>query len=127
MLSRQSHELRERRRGASMINHLRVVLTCAALFFGSAAGARAGDSINSSAAPDDAAVPASAPFAQGQTDRRAWESWLAEQTGDNFAGASFWAAHRSLKNPPDCGEAGGGNEAWIDGCNSARAKLTNSD
>lgn len=75
----------------------------------------------------DSATTASGPFRQGQADRQAWESWIAGQTGDRLAGATFWAAHRSLASPPECAQSGGSNQAWMDGCNAARDKLANSD
>jgi hypothetical protein len=46
--------------------------------------------------------PSSRAFQEGQVDRRAWEAWFDSQSGDFRAGAEYWAAHRSLRNPGSC-------------------------
>lgn len=110
--------------GALMIRRLSAVFACTALLYCNPLGALAADTPTAVGSAD---VTASAVFNQGQTDRREWESWLTEQSGDRLSGASFWAAHRSLANPTDCAEAGRANDLWIGGCKNARERLTNSD
>lgn len=77
------------------------------------------------AAPS-AARPAAAnaaQFAQGLRDRTAWEDWFNGLSGDEQAGASFWAAERSRPNPGDCL----GTAAFVQGCQEAEAKLAGAD
>jgi hypothetical protein len=64
-----------------------------------------------------------AQFAQGLRDRTAWEDWFNGLSGDERAGASFWAAERSRPNPGDCL----GTAVFIQGCQEAKAKLAGSD
>jgi hypothetical protein len=69
------------------------------------------------------AAPNEAQFAQGLRDRRAWEDWFNGLSGDEQAGASFWAAERSRPNPGDCL----GTAVFIQGCQEAKAGLAGAD
>jgi restriction system protein len=72
--------------------------------------------------------PSSRAFQEGQVDRRAWEAWFDSQSGDFRAGAEYWAAHRSLRNPGSCtASPPSTNASWTAGCLAAQEKLTPSD
>jgi hypothetical protein len=62
-------------------------------------------------------------FSQGLQDRTAWEMWFSSLSGDERAGAEYWAGQRSLPNPGNCI----GTPDFQTGCNEARAKLTGPD
>jgi hypothetical protein len=62
-------------------------------------------------------------FAQGLRDRTAWEDWFNGLSGDEQAGASFWAAERSRPNRGDCL----GTAAFVQGCQEAKARLADAD
>jgi hypothetical protein len=64
-------------------------------------------------------------FQEGQADRGAWEAWFNSQSGDYRAGAEYWAAHRSLRNPGSCtGSPPSTSGSWTAGCLAAQEKLT---
>lgn len=66
----------------------------------------------------------SAAYLQGQTDRLAWEAWFATLTGDNRAGAEYWAANRSLPNPGSCSLSSQSEGSdWASGCFAAQKRL----
>jgi hypothetical protein len=66
----------------------------------------------------------SAAYRQGQADRLSWESWFSDLTGDERAGADYWAAHRSLPNPGSCSVVPPSTGAdWSAGCVAAQQKL----
>ena len=80
-------------------------------------------------APSSALPPpsfsASPSFAQGLSDRQAWEAWLNSQEGGFRDGAEWWASIRSSAGPPSCAEAPGSDrQAAVSGCNAARAGLS---
>jgi hypothetical protein len=62
-------------------------------------------------------------YSQGLQDRTAWEMWFSSLSGDERAGAEYWAGQRSLPNPGNCI----GTPDFQTGCNEARAKLTGPD
>jgi len=65
-----------------------------------------------------------ASFALGLADRESYETWFASLSGDYLAGATYWAAHRSLKNHGTCDNAGTSNSTqWISGCTAAQERL----
>jgi hypothetical protein len=81
--------------------------------------------------PPAAAQPAPATqssFDQGLADRNAWEEWYSGLTGDYQRGAEWWAAHRSLSNPPSCGNpTTPAQRDWNAGCVAAQQRLASSD
>jgi len=83
----------------------------------------------SGAAFGQSAGPSASPaFAQGVTDRQAWETWFAGLSGQYRAGAEFWASQRSLPNPAGCFAGGGRNLGdWSQGCIEAQHLLRPSD
>jgi hypothetical protein len=70
---------------------------------------------------------AAASFANGVSDRQAYEAWFATLAGDERDGAAFWAEQRSLKNPPSCQKVKPDNVTWTSGCTSAMQHLSGSD
>ena len=78
--------------------------------------------------PTAAEVPrstSSRAFQEGQADRGAWEAWFNSQSGDYRAGAEYWAAHRSVRNPGSCTASPPSTSAsWTAGCLAAQEKLT---
>jgi len=67
-------------------------------------------------------------FQQGLTDRRSWEQWYSGLTGDYQQGAEWWSAHRSLPNPPSCGNpTTPAQQDWNAGCLAAQQRLAASD
>src|SRR5215470_4602512 len=62
-------------------------------------------------------------FAQGLRDRTAWEDWFKGLSGDEQAGANFWAAERSKPKSGDCL----GTAAFVQGCQEAKARLADAD
>lgn len=110
-----------------MVRHLRAVLVYTVLLALHSSASFAAGWAKAPVPTQDVDATASALFNQGQTDRHEWESWLAAQSGDRLNGASFWAAHRSRREPPECEAAGGINPLWIAGCNEAHNLLTNPD
>ena len=80
-----------------------------------------------SAGPPPSSLPSRA-FQEGQADRGAWEAWFNNQSGDYRAGAEYWAAHRSLRDPGSCTASPPSTSAsWTTGCLAAQEKLTPSD
>ena len=75
------------------------------------------------------AAPVTGPYADGQSDRRAWEAWMGSTTGATHDGAEWWAGVRSVQRPPSCSTVPGGNDppAALAGCNQAKTRLANSD
>ena len=73
--------------------------------------------------------PISPDFLQGQLDRQRYETWFGGLNGDFGAGATYWAAHRSLANSAPCVGSGSPatNQAWSDGCIAAQQRLAPSD
>ncbi len=68
---------------------------------------------------------ASPSFAQGLSDRQAWEAWINSQEGGFRDGAEWWASIRSTAGPPSCtGAPGSDRQAAVSGCNAARARLS---
>ena len=70
-------------------------------------------------------------FQQGASDRRAWETWVASLDPDTHAGAEYWAAQRSLKNPGSCVAPQNPQPmnpvSWVAGCFGAKTRLTQPD
>jgi hypothetical protein len=66
-----------------------------------------------------------AAFVQGQRDREAYEIWFRSLSGDYGAGASYWAAHRSVPNSPPCvgPRSPAGSATWTRGCLAAKQYL----
>jgi hypothetical protein len=63
-------------------------------------------------------------FAQGLSDRTAWEQWFNNLRGDYKTGAFYWSSQRSLPQP------GSSKQLSIDflsGCTAAKVKLTLTD
>lgn len=77
------------------------------------------------------AVPASletAAFEKGQSDRRAWEAWVAGLSGSFRDGVEWWAGVRSTTRPPSCAAAPGADRpSAVAGCEQAKLWLTSSD
>ena len=65
----------------------------------------------------------SALFSQGLEDRTGWENWFSSLSGDERAGAEYWAGQRSLPNPGNCL----GTTDFTKGCMKARARLAGPD
>ncbi len=81
-------------------------------------------------APNMPSVPGSpsTAFSDGQADRRAWELWISTLSGDELAGAQWWASVRSLRRPPSCTTAPNAlNATFVDGCRQASLRLALSD
>lgn len=110
-----------------MVRNLRAVLVCIAMLALYSSASFAASWPEAPVPTQDVGATASTLFDQGQTDRHEWENWLAAQSGDRLNGASFWAAHRSRRDPPECDAAGGINQVWIGGCNEAHSLLSNPD
>lgn len=68
-------------------------------------------------------------YAQGQDDRRAWETWIGSTTGAAHSGAEWWSGVRSAQRPPSCSMVSGSIDyaAALAGCNEARTRLAGSD
>ena len=67
-------------------------------------------------------------YAQGQEDRRAWETWFSGLRGAARDGAEWWASVRSARRPPSCNQAPGvDHAAAASGCIAARGRLANID
>ena len=58
-------------------------------------------------------------FERGRADREDWERWHAEQIGDAWMGAQYWAAQRSLPHPGRCE----GNPDFNRACTEAQRHL----
>lgn len=72
--------------------------------------------------------PPSEAFREGQADRRDWEAWFDQQSGDYRAGAEWWAGERSLPTRRSCAAASpSAGTDWTAGCFAAEEKLTPSD
>jgi hypothetical protein len=56
-------------------------------------------------------------------DRTVWEDWFNGLSGEEHAGAGFWAAERSKPIPRGCF----GTAAFVQGCQEANARLANPD
>ena len=79
-------------------------------------------------APETPAAQPSDAFQQGQADRQSWETWLANLTGEQRAGAHYWVAHRSMSHrsardaaPPSTGAD------WTTGCLAAQTLVNAAD
>jgi hypothetical protein len=69
-----------------------------------------------------------APYEQGAADRRAWETWFNQLTGDFHGGAEYWSGQRSLPRPGSCyGPAGQTFGDWTAGCVAAKRLLDPTD
>lgn len=78
--------------------------------------------------PPDVRTPESPAFEQGQADRQRWEVWFGGLSGDYHAGAGYWAAHRSDRPPPTCGNSPPSTSAdWTAGCYAGQKRLAGSD
>jgi hypothetical protein len=67
---------------------------------------------------------AAAQVAQGEADRRAWETWFRSLSGGMKAGAAWWAGRRSLRNPGSCDHPpAGAASGWAQGCRAAQVHL----
>ncbi|NVN38462.1 hypothetical protein [Komagataeibacter swingsii] len=62
----------------------------------------------------------SSKFADGQTSRREWESWIASLSGDERRGAEYWAGERSKPTPSGCD----GTIEFSHGCFEAQRRLS---
>lgn len=70
----------------------------------------------------------SAAYRQGQADREGWEAWFGTLTGDDRAGAEYWAGQRSSPNPGSCNVApSSAGTDWTAGCIAAQQRLAASD
>jgi hypothetical protein len=68
----------------------------------------------------------SAAFRRGQADRQQWDSWLAGQSGDSLAGATYWFSHRNDPHAPNCPVAQVNlhtSYEWMFGCDAAMKQL----
>jgi len=80
------------------------------------------------ATPNPSESMPSVAFRQGQVDRQSWEAWFDSLTGDDRAGADYWASHRSLPNPGSCSAAPASTGAdWTAGCVAAQQRLAAAD
>jgi uncharacterized protein len=92
--------------------------------------AQSGDIVPAPLTPTVAAMdsPPSPNFQQGQADRTSWEAWFGSQTSDYYAGAAYWASHRSLPNPGSCSARPPSTSAtWTAGCYAAQQRLAAAD
>jgi tellurite resistance protein len=105
----------------------------------SAAGHAAAEDAASSAPALDASTPtpaaspstaaAAQAYAQGRADRQQWESWFVGQSGNFYAGAAYWASHRSLTHRQSCAAAApaDADSEWAAGCIAAQRALARPD
>jgi ABC-type sugar transport system permease subunit len=74
-------------------------------------------------------VASTATYQRGQQDRQQYESWFHSLSGDYLSGASYWEAHRSVRNHAACDLAApaGSTGQWVEGCLADKAHLDGSD
>ncbi len=76
----------------------------------------------------NAAYAQSQAYSDGLADRTAYENWFATLSGQEKAGAEYWAGQRSLPNPSPCTpQSGNSDAAWVAGCREAQRLLAPSD
>ena len=74
------------------------------------------------APPADQTAPS---FSDGLADRQRWEAWYSGLNGDEKAGATWYAANRSLSGDHDCTAQSKPDDApWLAGCLNAQQRLT---
>jgi hypothetical protein len=77
--------------------------------------------------PPPAAKEESQAYRQGTADWQALQAWFGSQTGDQRAGADYWAGNRSKQDHKSCeaavDEFAGDKTAFLDGCRGAKQKL----
>lgn len=69
-------------------------------------------------------VTANSPESQGHADRQAFEAWFGGLSGEQRAGAEFWAKERSDPKPVSClGAEGSSDPEFVVGCQDAQRRL----